>query len=231
LEKKDFKNKWENYWYYYKIHTFAGIFALIVAVVTIRDCAARVTPDLGVMFVTQTAAVPQEIDWNAETEAFLADANGDGKKELLAQTLVLPTEAQSEQDMMLAQKVDLEFAAGDTTLFIFDRACLESYATRDAFEPLGAFLDVSRLPAEDVFTNESGTPVAVSLKNSERAKALGVKADDLYAAFIFVRAEYRDKQTNGLLAVDEKNSKKTNKKLTEFQNAKAFLEFLLDKEA
>lgn len=35
IEKKDFKSRWENYWYYYKFHTLLAIFAVFVAVLII----------------------------------------------------------------------------------------------------------------------------------------------------------------------------------------------------
>lgn len=34
-KEKDFKKKWNNYWYYYKYHTLAGIFAVIVLALVI----------------------------------------------------------------------------------------------------------------------------------------------------------------------------------------------------
>ena len=52
-EKKEFQNWWENYWYYYKWHTIAGIFVLVVLIITITECAKTVKPDLGVSIVTK----------------------------------------------------------------------------------------------------------------------------------------------------------------------------------
>lgn len=38
---KTFINKWDNYWYYYKYHTLAGIFVLVVIVLIAIACTSR----------------------------------------------------------------------------------------------------------------------------------------------------------------------------------------------
>lgn len=41
MEKKSFKSKWDNYWYYYKFHTLAGIFLLVVIAIIVISCTNR----------------------------------------------------------------------------------------------------------------------------------------------------------------------------------------------
>ena len=40
-EKKSFREKIDNYWYYYKYHTFAGIFVIIVLGIIIYSFATK----------------------------------------------------------------------------------------------------------------------------------------------------------------------------------------------
>ena len=45
------KKLFENYWYYYKIHTIAGIFILILLIYSIVECANKVDPDATVSYI------------------------------------------------------------------------------------------------------------------------------------------------------------------------------------
>ncbi len=56
MEKKSFKSKWDNYWYYYKYHTLAGIFVLVVIVLIVISCANRDT-EVELTLVDTTALV------------------------------------------------------------------------------------------------------------------------------------------------------------------------------
>ena len=47
MTKNEFNEKWDNYWYHYKWHTFIGIFVIICILVTINDFATRRNTDFG----------------------------------------------------------------------------------------------------------------------------------------------------------------------------------------
>ena len=56
MEKDELKNKWENYWYYYKYHTLAGMFVLVVIVLIVISCANR-SGEVELTLVDTTALV------------------------------------------------------------------------------------------------------------------------------------------------------------------------------
>jgi hypothetical protein len=56
MEKKSFKQKWDNYWYYYKYHTLAGIFIIAVIVLIVMSCSNR-DGEVSLVLVDTTALV------------------------------------------------------------------------------------------------------------------------------------------------------------------------------
>ena len=211
-EKKEFQNWWENYWYYYKWHTIAGIFVLVVLIITITECAKTVKPDLGVSIVTKGMISEDYVDFDGHFDDKLIDINNDGKKHIGATKMFVPLEPQNEQDVAMMQKVTLEFAGGDSSLFIFDKDNMDRYIKQDAFSPLDRFIDISNVPEERLLKNEQGMTVAISLKGCTKLQELGILNDDLYAAFLFVRDGWE----------------KDEKRMQQFENAKTVLEGILN---
>ena len=73
MEKKDFKSKWDNYWYYYKYHTLAGIFVLAVIVLIVISCTNR---DVQVeLTLVDTTALVNDIDMKEEIYADFGEKN------------------------------------------------------------------------------------------------------------------------------------------------------------
>ncbi len=211
-EKKDFKAKWDNYWYYYKIHTWVGIFILFVMIVTITQCVQTVKPDVTVDVVTTGALTESFFDADGYLSENITDINNDGKKHVSWNNLYLSEDGKSEQDAAMQQKMMIELAAGDVTLFLFDKTNLERYITQDAYSPLSDFIDIKPYEGmEGKLTEHNGTVYAISLKGSKKLAEMGFLSDDLYAAFRFV----------------PEKSAKDEKKMQEYYNAAIILEELL----
>lgn len=211
-EKKQFKSKWDNYWYYYKIHTWIGIFVVFVLAVTITQCVQTVKPDVYIDLVTSVPVTDSSIALDGVFDDVLTDVNEDEKKHISISTLYLSEEMKSEQDMAMQQKMMLELAAGDVSLFIFDKTNLDRYITQDAYSPLSDFIDLTPYQAMDgKLVERDGVPYAISLKGSKKLQELGFATDDLYGAFRFV----------------PEKAAKDEKKMMEYQNAAAILTELL----
>ena len=211
-EKKQFKSKWDNYWYYYKIHTWIGIFVVFVLAVTITQCVQTVKPDVYIDLVTSVPVTDSSIALDGVFDDVLTDVNEDEKKHISISTLYLSEEMKSEQDMAMQQKMMLELAAGDVSLFIFDKINLDRYITQDAYSPLSDFIDLTPYQAMDgKLVERDGVPYAISLKGSKKLQELGFATDDLYGAFRFV----------------PEKAAKDEKKMMEYQNAAAILTELL----
>lgn len=211
-EKTTFKAKWDNYWYYYKVHTWIGIFILIVMIFSITQCVQTVKPDVSIDVVSTGALTESYFDPDEYFSDTITDINGDGKKHIILTSLYISADAKSEQDIAMQQKMMIELAAGDVTLFLFDKDNLDRYLKQDAYAPLSDFLDLSPYEGEEgKLVEQNGIPVAISLKGSAKLSEMGFLSDDLYAAFHFV----------------PEKSKNDEKKMAEFENAAAVLKELL----
>jgi len=176
MEKFKFNSKmdkkwFENYWYYYRIHTIAGIFVAIILVVSLVECANKVYPDLSVSYIGEKA-FNEEISANIKQTfvEYIDDATKNGKLDVEFMPITISKEVKSEQDMAMMQKAQLEIAAGESYLYIMDRAYFEQYAKE------GLFLNIADK------LGKSGEVFGVPLNNSSVFSSLGIKSNmDLYA--------------------------------------------------
>lgn len=210
--EKNFKEKWDNYWYYYKLHTWIGIFVLFILTFTITQCIHTVKPDVTIDLVTTGAVTEIFPEVDGYLSEVITDSNEDGNKHISLNTLYISNEAISEQNIAMQQKMMLELAAGDVSMFIFDKTNLERYITQDAYSPLSDFIDLAPYKnTENKLVEHNGIAYAISLKGSAKLAEMGFLSDDLYAAFRFVPEEFVN---------DEK-------KMAEYRNAASILEELL----
>ena len=84
MENKDFKSKWDNYWYYYKYHTLAGIFVLVVIVIIVIACVNK-GGDVELTLVDTTALVTER-DMKEEIYEDFSDRCSIDKSGLLIKT-------------------------------------------------------------------------------------------------------------------------------------------------
>ena len=124
MEKFKFNSKmdkkwFENYWYYYRIHTIAGIFVVIILIFSLVECANKVYPDLSVSYIGEKV-FNEEISANIKQTfvQYVDDATKNGKLDVEFMPITISKEAKSEQDMAMMQKAQLEIAAGESYLYI-----------------------------------------------------------------------------------------------------------------
>ena len=135
--KRFSKEWWTNYWFYYKWHTIAGIFVVILAIGTIVDVVTRVKPDIDILFASQYAYSDENIEnMKAEISNIIDDINNDGAKTVQLATLYTSIEPKDEMQVAALQKLDLEFAAGDSFIFIMDKPLFERSDGNDLFVEL-----------------------------------------------------------------------------------------------
>jgi len=168
--KKD--KKWlENYWFYYRIHTIVGIISAIVLIFSLVECANKVYPDLSSSYIGEKT-FSEEISTKIEQTfvEYIDDATKNGTKDVSFTAITVSKEAKSEQDMAMIQKAQLEIAAGESYLYIMDKAYFEQYAKE------GLFLNIADK------LGKSGEIFGVPLNNSAVFSSLGLKSNmDLYA--------------------------------------------------
>ena len=111
----------ENYWYYYKWHTLAGILVLLVIIVSATQCATTLKPDLNVMMVTQGKSVTT--DELGIMERAMSGTVADYNKDGVSKVRITYLDFHSTDVMALAaaqQKMLGEFSSADQFILIMD---------------------------------------------------------------------------------------------------------------
>jgi hypothetical protein len=184
------KKKIENFWYYYKIHTFVGIFVAIMLLITLKDCANNVVPDITISYVGKNY-IADEVGQKLKEKlsGVIQDINNDKKKELLFQPMTLSDEIRSEQDIAMQQKVMVTFAAGDTQIFLMDKTNFLRFAEQGAFQPLDDVaakcgVDINKNPEIKLTARETTEAhvYGVPLEGNSMLEEIGFKTKDTYIA-------------------------------------------------
>ncbi|MBQ4119399.1 MAG: hypothetical protein IJD45_03315 [Clostridia bacterium] len=77
---KTFREKLNNFWYHYKIHTILAGFLIAVLAVSVTQCATRPKYDFGVLYFAYETALDTQTQAIADYfEKFAEDINGDGE--------------------------------------------------------------------------------------------------------------------------------------------------------
>ena len=198
------RKKWENFWYYYKIHVGAGIFIGLLIMMTIRDCAQHIEPDVSWGYMGMDVTAEQIEALELELLPLIQDTNNDGKKHLRLYTLSDP------------QQIVVMMASGDTQLFTFDAEAFTNFAMGGAFQPLDDLMhayqiDLKEHPEVQVHAQET---------TEKHIYGLPLEGNELLEALRFPL-------TGKYLAVRiPKNSEKPREKISN-ENAYAVLKKLL----
>lgn len=133
------KEWWTNYWFYYRWHTIAGLFALVLIVGTAVDMLTKVKPDISLCFAGEFLLSDEESSLLTErVKQAVTDINGDGEVNVEFLEMVMNAgQAQDEMQMANQQKLYLQFAAGDSYLFVLDRDLFEVYDEQNLFDKSG----------------------------------------------------------------------------------------------
>lgn len=141
-----FKEKWNNFWYYYKKHVLIAIFVLIVAGFSIAQCANRIDYDLNISFYTSYGAPTEGIE---KLETMMSEVTEDTNENdavdvFIALYMANPNEM-NEQTQAVNMKLMAEMAAGESMAYIFDETYKE--IALNQFEELGeTILEISEIP-------------------------------------------------------------------------------------
>lgn len=183
---KNFKQKWENYWYYHKAATILVIIFVLAVVLFIATADDSRSLDGNISIVTEGVVSASTISFDELIQDKIEDVNGDGVLSLNVNELWIAGDGSSSSDATSLQSVLASFSTGDTGLYIFDKTNLDRFIVYDAFCPLKNVLSDDVLNAHETVMRD-GTAYAISLKNCGLVENYDFETDDLYAAVIFDR--------------------------------------------
>ena len=187
---------WGYFWDYYKWHVIITVAAVVIAAVTIVQCANRPKYDMNVIYAGHMNYSDEEIEkmQNLLSE-YIEDIDGNGKKSIFFQPLMFSDGAGNEEyDYAIQTKLDFTFTDDYTFVYLMDEVEAKLYIQRksnaDTFENVNKYAaDTSA----EVLRSEDGTGYAVSLKDSALLKENGIYCDDLY---LLVRVNNENDEKN-----------------------------------
>lgn len=198
VPKKFTKKWWEYFWMYYKWHTIAIAFVVLIGGVTIVQCATREKFDLTVTYMGSTAYSQDCLDKAEELcNQYALDSDMNGEANVFFQQLTISGIAGSEQmDYAMQTKHDLELSTDGSFVFIYDDGECENQLNRNMVQEV--YLDVrewadTEIPDERLVKAADGTPVAVKLTADSILSGTGINTDGLS---VCVRQNYSDKEYN-----------------------------------
>lgn len=168
MDSETAKKKWENYWYYYKWHTLAGIFVLIVLIVSIKSCIARIDPDISIILRTDFYVTEDtQAKLKSAFTQYCKDYNGDKRVEVYISSFYFPTDkSKVDPQMQMAnqQKLIAQIASGEAIVIAGDKAYIDDMDKQKVF---------NKLPNTD--------STLIKLNDTEFIKSNGIKLEgDVY---------------------------------------------------
>lgn len=189
------KRFWQNYWFYYKVHTWVGLIVIIVIISSIVSCVRQVHPDISIMAVTEAGIAQEKSDaMTANFEAVVEDANGDGNRSVSFLTMMYNENMDGQTAAATLTKADLEIMAGETNLLLVDDQFLTRYADMEAFEDITVHAQEAGIPQERLKTDAEGKVYAVELTDTNFAKELGYTGEHLYVGIKVLSEPNRKKE-------------------------------------
>jgi hypothetical protein len=168
MDKVSFKKKWDNYWYYYKIHTIVAVIAIIVVAYLVRQCATRVDPDVVFVVATQNPVLTSEQQTAMQDylQKLTADVNKDGKKVVQCDFLTFNDSGTAEAEQA---KLVADLSSENNVIYIMDETTVKPMLA-DGNQP---FAKVSDILPDQSGNSDSKLPVeSTKLSDQSFGKAL-----------------------------------------------------------
>jgi|LSQX01.1.fsa_nt_gb hypothetical protein len=207
----------ENFWYYYKVHTIVAIFIAFILIMTLKDCANRIEPDVSIAYIGGNYIGYEAVeDIKSSLSDIITDINGDEKSEVSLQILNISGDSKSEEEIAMQQRAMLLFAAGEVELLIVDKEQFQRYASQGFFEPIPDLADKYSISIEDfpelkVTQQEEKEEdiYGLPLEGSKFLGEKGVRTEEHYLALKVVALKEKDDENklamydNAYLIIDK----------------------------
>ncbi|PID55753.1 hypothetical protein CSB45_14555 [candidate division KSB3 bacterium] len=182
------REKWDHYWYYYKVQTFIGLFGVILILMMVKDFFQREVPDLSWGYQGMTLTEEQQEALIQALLPLIEDANGDGK------TLIHLYPVNDPRQMVVMM------ASGETQIFSLSRENFSNFARNGAFSALDELLvgqDISLFSEVRLIADgeDEAHIYGVPLKKNRFFKNLGLEAEGCYLGLRIPKTSAKDADT------------------------------------
>ncbi len=178
--KRFSKKWWGNIWYYYRFRFLVILFIGAIIGYGIYDQVTKVNPDVTVdYFGYQSFTEEQLMGIHDFLQEMGKDVNGDGKVSMVFYPNAYSPSAKDEQSLGMGQKLELEIAAGEAVIFLFDKPCFDLVTQNDnyIFQDLGEWAEECGIP-EDKLVEVNGQYVGVKMNGNRMLTDSGIDLPD-----------------------------------------------------
>lgn len=123
LLPKTFKEKWDNYWYHYKLVTWLAVFVVFVAGWFVKDIFFGLKYDLVINIASKYTFSAINENMGTDAAAYIEDYDGNGKKAVQVSEMQVNydgTGVNGQSTMVGEQKILAVLNAGEDLVFILD---------------------------------------------------------------------------------------------------------------
>lgn len=168
-QKYNFKQKIENFWFYYKYHTLAALIVLIILGVSISSCSTKKLDDCTViMNISHICSAEEMAVFHQEIAKYCDDYNNDGE----VTVSILDCSVKSEPDFNFREqnqsRVNLfntSFYDAEKMLFIIDKTCYDDFMSELNYGLIDESLNLPDLNGTALKLNETPLDDAVKAIN------------------------------------------------------------------
>ncbi len=176
------QSKLSNFFYYYKFHMLALVFAIICAVITFRQCSSIEPADVSILYACSETAGNETADFletAIENTGLVPDIDGNGEVTAAAFALYTPDHIKGGQDVHAYNKIFIEMIEGENALYLIDKRFIIE-------ETYGALLPIDDLAegiSEDkLLKNTQGQVIAIDVSDSAFFTDAKVPSKGIYIA-------------------------------------------------
>lgn len=187
-KKMTFLQKVDNFWYYYKWWVIAGVFVLFglwCLSQLLQSQGKDTSGDVAVLSVYAHPLTSEEYDLDRRICEFIPDTNGDGEQKVVFQPYFITEKGTTQSDTVTKSEFEMNLQDAFGDVMLFDRPNLDIYLKKDIFAPIGDYVDLSKIPEEDIIYR-GDVPVAVKLSESKILSDMHFIIDEVYASVMFV---------------------------------------------
>ena len=166
-EKKSFKSKLENFWYYYKWHTLGALVVLLAVGVGLSQCIGRVDIDVVVYYLSADPISYAEDKTNLKKalEPYVRDYTGDGQVRIEIENYFIGENHDADMVKDNLRNFSNMYTAGSVMLIMVDDAGLKQMTEVGYFGDISDLTDKPLLYDGTVWNAEGS-----AFKNSESLK-------------------------------------------------------------
>lgn len=128
VKNLSFKEKLSHFWYYYKKHTIAGIFATIVVVWGTAQCIMQTDYDLNISYYTCRYVDEESLGkLENELESVVEDINENESKDVFVSLMLgdISRETPDEMTQAAYSKLVVELSTNDCFMYLVDKPYFE----------------------------------------------------------------------------------------------------------